>query len=143
MWSSSPSLVVRSSGWTNVNEGIYKYTRGWYASQGSTTHTVAIRVRDRNNSDKVFSGTSASITQDGQGGYSTDTRYTFTTGGTNCTTSTPSATGSSAGNYGSFSVSPWSPISDPSGNQGSEMIYLIIYTITVINYLKDIGTHLQ
>ena len=120
VWSSSPSLVVRSSGWTNVNEGIYKYTRGWYASQGSTTHTVAIRVRDRNNSDKVFSGTSASITQDGQGGYSTDTRYTFTTGGTNCTTSTPSATGSSAGNYGSFSVSPWSPISDPSGNQGSE-----------------------
>lgn len=120
VWSSSPSLVVRSSGWTNVNEGIYKYTRGWYASQGSTTHTVAIRVRDRNNSDKVFSGTSASITQDGQGGYSTDTRYTFTTSGTNCTTSTPSATGSSAGNYGSFSVSPWSPISDPSGNQGSE-----------------------
>lgn len=120
VWSSSPSLVVRSSGWTNVNEGIYKYTRGWYASQGSTTHTVAIRVRDRNNSDKVFSGTSASITQDGQGGYSTDTRYTFTTGGTNCTTSTPSATGSSAGNYGSFSVSPWSPVSDPSGNQGSE-----------------------
>ena len=120
VWSSSPSLVVRSSGWTNVNEGIYKYTRGWYASQGSTTHTVAIRVRDRNNSDKVFSGTSASITQDGQAGYSTDTRYTFTTGGTNCTTSTPSATGSSAGNYGSFSVSPWSPISDPSGNQGSE-----------------------
>ena len=120
VWSSSPSLVVRSSGWTNVNEGIYKYTRGWYASQGSTTHTVAIRVRDRNNSDKVFSGTSASITQDGQGGYSTDTRYTFTTGGTNCTTSTPSATGSSAGNYGSFSVSPCSPISDPSGNQGSE-----------------------
>ena len=120
VWSSSPSLVVRSSGWTNVNEGIYKYTRGWYASQGSTTHTVAIRVRDKNNSDKVFSGTSASITQDGQGGYSTDTRYTFTTGGTNCTTSTPSATGSSAGNYGSFTVSPWSPISDPSGNQGSE-----------------------
>ena len=120
VWSSSPSLVVRSSGWTNVNEGIYKYTRGWYASQGSTTHTVAIRVRDRNNSDKVFSGTSASITQDGQGGYSTDTRYTFATTGTNCTTSTPSATGSSAGNYGSFSVSPWSPISDPSGNQGSE-----------------------
>ena len=120
VWSSSPSLVVRSSGWTNVNEGIYKYTRGWYASQGSTTHTVAIRVRDRNNSDKVFSGTSASITQDGQAGYSTDTQYTFATTGTNCTTSTPSATGSSAGNYGSFSVSPWSPISDPSGNQGSE-----------------------
>lgn len=120
VWSSSPSLVVRSSGWTNVNEGIYKYTRGWYASQGSTTHTVAIRVRDRNNSDKVFSGTSTSITQDGQAGYSTDTQYTFATTGTNCTTSTPSATGSSAGNYGSFSVSPWSPISDPSGNQGSE-----------------------
>lgn len=120
VWSSNPSLVVRSSGWTNVNEGIYKYTRGWYASQGSTTHTVAIRVRDRNNSDKVFSGTSASITQDGQAGYPTDTPYTFTTSGINCTTSTPSSTGSSAGNYGSFTVSPWSPISDPSGNQGSE-----------------------
>lgn len=120
VWSSSPSLVVRSSGWTNVNEGIYKYTRGWYASQGSTTHTVAIRVRDKNNGNKVFSGTSTSITQNGQDGYPTDTRYTFATTGTNCTTSTPSATGSSAGNYGSFSVSPWSPISDPSGNQGSE-----------------------
>ena len=120
VWSSSPSLVVRSSGWTNVNEGIYKYTRGWYASQGSTTHTVAIRVRDKNNGNKVFSGTSTSITQNGQDGYSTDTQYTFATTGTNCTTSTPSATGSSAGNYGSFSVSPWSPISDPSGNQGSE-----------------------
>ena len=121
VWSSSPSLVVRSSDeWTNVNEGIYKYTRGWYASRGSKSHTVSIRVRDKNNGDKVFSGTSASITQDGQGGYSTDTRYTFTTDGTNCTTSTPSATGSSAGNYGSFTVSPWSPISDPSGNQGSE-----------------------
>lgn len=118
--SSSPSLVVRSSGWTNVNEGIYKYTRGWFASQGSTTHTVAIRVRDRNNSDKVFSGTSASITQDGQPGYPIDTKYTFTTTGINCTISTPSATGSSEGNYGSFAVSPWSPISDPSGNQGSE-----------------------
>jgi hypothetical protein len=120
VWSSSPSLVVRSSGWTNVNEGIYKYTRGWYASQGSTTHTVAIRVRDKNNGNKVFSGTSTSITQNGQDGYPTDTQYTFATTGTNCTTSTPSATGSSAGNYGSFSVSPWSPISDPSGNQGSE-----------------------
>ena len=120
VWSSNPSLVVRSGGWTNVNEGIYKYTRGWYASQGSTTHTVAIRVRDRNNSDKVFSGTSASITQDGQAGYPTDTRYTFTTSGINCTTSTPSATGSSEGNYGLFTVSPRSPISDPSGNQGSE-----------------------
>lgn len=120
VWSSSPSLVVRSSGWTNVNEGIYKYTRGWYASQGSKSHTVSIRLRDKNNNDKVFSGTSASITQDGQAGYSTDTTYTFTTSGTNCTTSTPSATGSSEGNYGSFSVSPLSPISDPSGNQGSE-----------------------
>lgn len=119
-WSSSPSLVVRSSGWTNVNEGIYKYTRGWYASQGSTTHTVEIRVRDKNNGDKVFSGTSASITQDGQAGYPTDTPYTFATDGTNCTTSTPSATGSSAGNYGSFTVSPQSPIADPSDNQGSE-----------------------
>lgn len=121
VWSSNPSLVVRPSDeWTNVNEGIYKYTRGWYASQGSTTHTVAIRVRDRNNSDKVFSGTSASITQDSQAGYPTDTRYTFTTSGINCTTSTPSVTGSSAGNYGSFTVSPQSPIPDPSGNQGSE-----------------------
>lgn len=120
VWSSNPSLVVRSSGWTNVNEGIYKYTRGWYASQGSTTHTVAIRVRDRNNSDKVFSGTSASITQDSQAGYPTDTPYTFTTTGINCTTSTPSVTGSSEGNYGSFTVSPESPISDPSGDQGSE-----------------------
>ena len=120
VWSSSPSLVVRSSGWTNVNEGIYKYTRGWYASQGSTTHTVAIRVRDRNNSDKVFSGTSASITQDSQAGYPIDTRYTFTTSGINCTTSTPSVTGSSEGNYGSFTVIPQSPIESPSDNQGSE-----------------------
>lgn len=121
VWSSNPSLVVRPSDeWTNVNEGIYKYTRGWYASQGSTSHTVSIRVRDKNNGDKVFSGTSASITQDGQAGYPTDTRYTFTTSGINCTTSTPSVTGSSAGNYGSFTVSPQSPIPDPSGNQGSE-----------------------
>ena len=120
VWSSNPSLVVRSSGWTNVNEGIYKYTRGWYTSQGSTTHTVAIRVRDRNNSDKVFSGTSASITQDSQAGYPIDTRYTFTTSGINCTTSTPSVTGSSEGNYGSFTVIPQSPIESPSDNQGSE-----------------------
>lgn len=120
-WSSSPSLVVRQSDeWTNVNEGIYKYTRGWYASQGSTLHTVEIRVRDKNNDDTVFSGTSASITQDGQAGYPTDTTYTFTTDGTNCTTSTPSATGSSAGNYGSFTVIPQSPIADPSDDQGSE-----------------------
>ena len=120
-WSSSPSLVVRPSDeWTNVNEGIYKYTRGWYASQGSKQHTVEIRVRDKNNDDNVFSGTSASITQDGQAGYPTDTPYTFTTDGTNCTTSTPSATGSSAGNYGSFTVTPSSPISDPSGDQGSD-----------------------
>ena len=120
VWASSPSLVVRSSGWTNVNEGIYKYTRGWYASRGSTTHTVSIRVRDKNNGDKVFSGTSASITQDSQDGYPTDTKYTFATDGTNCTTSTPSATSSTSGNYGSFTVSPSSPISDPSGNQGSD-----------------------
>ena len=121
VWSSSPSLVVRpSTEWTNVNEGIYKYTRGWYASQGSTIHTVAIRVRDKNNGDNVFSGTLASITQDGQDGYPTDTSYTFITDGTNCTTSTPSATGSTSGNYGSFTVSPWSPVSDPSGNQGSD-----------------------
>lgn len=120
VWSSDPSLVVRSSGWTNVNEGIYKYTRGWYASQGSTTHTVSIRVRDKNNRDKVFSGTSASITQDSQDGYSTDTKYTFTTDGTNCTVGNASATGSTSGNYGSFTVSPWSPVSDPSNNQGSE-----------------------
>lgn len=120
-WASSPSLVVRPSDeWTNVNEGIYKYTRGWYASQGSKIHTVSIRVRDKNNGDNVFSGTSASITQDAQDGYPTDTPYTFTTDGTNCTTSTPSATGSSAGNYGSFTVTPSSPISDPSDNQGSE-----------------------
>lgn len=119
-WSSSPSLVVRPSDeWTNVNEGIYKYTRGWYASQGSKIHTVSIRIRDKNNGDNIFSGTSASITQDGQAGYPTDTPYTFTTDGTNCTTSTPSATGSSAGNYGSFTVTPSSPISDPVANQGS------------------------
>ena len=120
VWSSNPSLVVRSSGWINVNEGIYEYTRGWYASQGSTTHTVAIRVRDKNNGDKVFSGTSASITQDSQDGFPTDTKYTFVTDGTNCTTSTPSATGSTSGNYGSFTVSPSSPISDPNNNQGSD-----------------------
>ena len=120
VWASDPSLVVRSSGWTNVNEGIYEYTRGWYASQGSTTHTVAIRVRDKNNGDKVFSGTSASITQDSQDGFPTDTKYTFVTDGTNCTTSTPSATGSTSGNYGSFTVSPSSPISDPNNNQGSD-----------------------
>lgn len=121
VWASDPSLVVRpSTEWTNVNEGIYKYTRGWYASQGSTTHTVSIRVRDKNNGDKVFSGTSASITQDSQNGFPTDAEYTFATNGTNCTTSTPSATGSTSGNYGSFTVSPSSPISDPSDNQGSD-----------------------
>ena len=120
-WSSFPSLVVRPSNeWTNVNEGIYKYTRGWCASQGSKIHTVSIRVRDKNNGDKVFSGTSASITQDGQAGYPADILYTFTTNGTNCTTSTPSATGSSEGNYGSFTVTPSSPIASPSDNQGSE-----------------------
>ena len=121
VWASDPSLVVRpSTEWTNVNEGIYKYTRGWYASRGSTTHTVSIRVRDKNNGDKVFSGTSASITQDSQNGFPTDAEYTFATNGTNCTTSTPSATGSTSGNYGSFTVRPSSPISDPSDNQGSD-----------------------
>lgn len=120
IWSSSPSLVVRSSGWTNVNEGIYEYTRGWYASQGSKTHTVAIRVRDKNNNNKVFSGTSDSIVQDAQGGYSTDTQYTFTTTGTNCTVGNASATGSTAGNYGSFTVSTYSPVSDPTKDQGSD-----------------------
>ena len=135
VWSSSPSLVVRSSGWTNVNEGIYEYTRGWYASQGSKTHTVAIRVRDKNNNNKVFSGTSASIVQDAQGGYSTDTKYTFTTTGINCTAGDASATGSTAGNYGSFTVSPYSPISDPTADQGSDS--------NISNYIYNYNNNLS
>ena len=135
VWSSSPSLVVRSSGWTNVNEGIYEYTRGWYASQGSKTHTVAIRVRDKNNNNKVFSGTSASIVQDAQGGYSTDTKYTFTTTGINCTAGDASATGSTAGNYGSFTVSPYSPISNPTVNQGSDS--------NISNYIYNYNNNLS
>lgn len=135
VWSSSPSLVVRSSGWTNVNEGIYEYTRGWYASQGSKTHTVAIRVRDKNNNNNVFSGTSASIVQDAQGGYSTDTKYTFTTTGINCTVGDASATGSTAGNYGSFTVSPYSPISDPTVDQGSDS--------NISNYIYNYNNNLS
>lgn len=138
VWSSDPSLVVRpSTEWTNVNEGIYKYTRGWYASQGSTSHTVSIRVRDNNNGDNVFIGTSASITQDSQDGYPTDIKYTFATDGTNCTTSTPSVTGSTSGNYGSFTVIPWSPVSDPSDNQGSDDDDITKYIYNYSNKLSE------
>lgn len=134
IWDRDCSLDLKSSDeWTDVNEGIYKYTSGYYKEADPIDHTIKIRVVDTNNSSITYEGNSITVPQDGRGGWYSVIPYTFVTSGINCTTSTPVGPADKNYNesidYGAFTVSNiTSPDPDPSGDTGSsENISTYIY----------------
>ena len=133
-WDRDCSLDLKSSGeWTDVNEGIYKYTSGYYKTADPIDHTIKIRVVDINNSSITYEGNSITVPQNGQEGWYDEIAYTFVTSGVNCTTSKPVGPADKSYNesidYGAFTVSNiTSPDPNPSGDTGSsENISTYIY----------------
>ena len=133
-WDRDCSLDLKSSDeWTDVNEGIYKYTSGYYKTADPIDHTIKIRVVDINNSSITYEGNSITVPQNGQEGWYDEIAYTFVTSGVNCTTSKPVGPADKSYNesidYGAFTVSNiTSPDPNPSGDTGSsENISTYIY----------------
>lgn len=124
-WDRDCSLDLKSSDeWTDVNEGIYKYTSGYYETAEPIDHTIKIRVVDINNSSITYEGNSITVPQNGQEGWYDEIAYTFVTSGVNCTTSKPVGPADKSYNesidYGAFTVSNiTSPDPNPSGDTGS------------------------
>ena len=128
------SLDLKSSDeWTDVNEGIYKYTSRYYKTANPIDHIIKIRVVDTNNSSITYEGNSIIVSQNGQEGWYYVMPYTFVTSGINCTTSTPVGPADKnydeSIDYGAFTVSNiTSPDPNPSGDTGSsENISTYIY----------------
>ena len=133
-WDRDCSLDLKSSDeWTDVNEGIYKYTSGYYKTADPIDHTIKIRVVDINNSSITYEGNSITVPQNGQEGWHDEIAYTFVTSGVNCTTSKPVGPADKSYNesidYGAFTVSNITPPDpNPSGDTGSsENISTYIY----------------
>ena len=133
-WAADASLNLKPSNkWTDVNEGIYKYTSGYYETAPSIDHTIKVRVVDANDNKIKYEGNSITLPQSGEPGWNTNVTYTFETSGINCNVSKPLSTADKSYNesidYGKFTVSNiTSPISNPTGNTGtSDDISTYIY----------------
>ena len=135
---SSATLTVTN--YTDVKDGIYRYERGHYHrnSTSTITHNAYIRVVDDHDDKKIFEGKSDSITQHGDSGedYYRGGSWVITPDNDyNCTVSTKRIdyTGSeyvsSESNIGAFSVTPdWyhnhdtPPSSNNSGVWGGDCV---------------------
>lgn len=111
------SATLTATTYTDVKDGIYRYDRGHYKrnSTSSITHNVDIRVVDDNDGTKIYEGGSDSKIQYGDGGadYYTGGSFTITPDNDyNCIVSTTEInyTGSelvsSEEGIGAFSVTP-------------------------------------
>ena len=124
-WNRDCSLDLKASDeWTDVNEGIYKYTSGYYETAPSINHTIKVQVVDANDNKIKYEGNSITLPQSGQPGWHDEIAYTFVTSGINCTTSIPVGPADKNYNesidYGAFTVSNISsPISNPTGDTGT------------------------
>lgn len=124
-WAADASLNLKPSNiWNNVNEGIYKYTSGYYETAPSIDHTIKVQVIDANDNKIKYEGNSITLPQSGEPGWHTNATYTFETSGVNCNVSKPSSTADNGYNesidYGKFTVSNiTSPDPNPLGNTGS------------------------
>lgn len=151
---SSATLTVISN-YTDVKDGIYRYDRGHYKrnSTSSITHNVDIRVVDNNENHYTFEGTPDSKIQNGDSGadYYRGGSWTITPNNDyNCTVSTKriNYTGSeyvsSESGIGSFSVTPdWyaSHSSYPNGNNSTSGIdYVSDYSSTISRSSVDDAT---
>ena len=133
-WNRDCSLDLKASDkWTDVNEGIYKYTSGYYETAPSINHTIKVQVVDANDNKIKYEGNSITLPQSGEPGWYDEIAYTFVTSGINCTTSIPVGPADKNYNesidYGAFTVSNISsPISNPTGDTGtSDDISTYIY----------------
>lgn len=133
-WDRDCSLDLKASDeWTDVNEGIYKYTSGYYETAPSINHTIKVQVVDANDNKIKYEGNSITLSQSGEPYWYDEIAYTFVTSGINCTTSIPAGPADKnydeSIDYGAFSVSNISsPISNPTDDTGtSDDISTYIY----------------
>lgn len=151
---SSATLTVTT--YTDVKDGIYRYDRGHYQrnSTSSITHNVNIRVVDDNDGTKIYEGGSDSKIQNGDSGedYYRGGSWVITPDNDyNCVVSTRRIdyTGSeyvsSESGIGAFSVTPdWyashdsHPISNNSGEWGGD--YVSDYSNTISSSSVDDAT---